>query len=220
MNGKNQQVAIVVSPELQVDKATFSKETEILVKAANALIVDNAETSVFASDKLGLIKIALSNMEKKRLSYTEGLNVSLKAINGDFRELKSPLEQAKTIVDGKIHKYRQQERERIEAETAKVLVEENKRQKIRDAHEAKGHKVTENPTLAKPLELSQVDPTPVRKDWVWEVADNSYDIPRKYLMLDTVMVNKAVKQGGIREIPGLRIFQKETLVNRRTERAF
>ena len=165
-----------------------------------------------------MIKSAIAKIEDKRLSFTKPLNDSLKAINSTFTELKAPLKAALEMVDRKIHSFRQKERERIEVETAKVQAEENKRQKLRDAHEAKGHKVTENPTLAKPLELTQVDPTPVRKDWRWET--NLFNqIPREFLQVDEIKVNKAVRDG-TRDIPGIRIFQKETLVNRKTAGAF
>ncbi len=206
--------------KLKLETDDDSVQSQAILKQANAVTVNSTEESVVASGRLGFIKSALKKIEDKRLSFTKPLNDSLREINSTFTALKEPLKRALVIVDGKIHVFRESERKRIEIETAKVMAKEAKAQKLRDAHEAKGHTVTENPVLAKPLELSQVDPTPVRKDWVWEVADNSYDIPRKYLMLDIVMVNKAVKQGGIREIPGIRIFQREILVNRRTERAF
>lgn len=202
---------------IEIETNELSKESNAFLKQANAVIVKNTEQSVQASDQLGLIKSALKKIEEKRLSFTKPLNESLRAINSTFAELKAPLNSALCVVDSKIHAFRSAERKRIEAETAKVLTEENKRQKLRDAHEAKGHKVTENPPLAKPLELTQVDPTPVRKDWVWEV-DHINQIPREFLMVDTVSINNAVRSGE-RMINGIRIFQKETLVNRKTARA-
>jgi hypothetical protein len=50
----------------------------------------------------------------------------------------------------------------------------------------------------------------LRKDWVWEVLDISM-IPGKYLMVDKVAVNQAVKSG-IREILGIRIYETESAI--------
>jgi hypothetical protein len=46
----------------------------------------------------------------------------------------------------------------------------------------------------------------LRKDWAWEEVDFNL-VPREYLMLDTKKLNQAVK-AGVREIPGIRIFEK------------
>jgi hypothetical protein len=50
----------------------------------------------------------------------------------------------------------------------------------------------------------------LRKDWVWDVLDISL-IPPKYLVVDKVAVNQAVKSG-IREIPGIRIYETESAI--------
>ena len=56
------------------------------------------------------------------------------------------------------------------------------------------------------------------KDWRWET--NLFNqIPREFLQVDEIKVNKAVRDG-TRDIPGIRIFQKETLVNRKTAGVF
>ncbi len=215
---KETQDHVLILPQFQSETKNLSVESQAFLKQANAVTVNSTEESVVASGRLGVLKAALKKIEDKRLSFTKPLNDSLREINSTFTALKEPLKRALGVVDGKIHAFRESERKRIEIETAKVLAKEAKAQKLRDAHEAKGHTVTENPVLAKPLELSQVDPTPVRKDWVWETEDARL-VTREYLEVNTTAVNNAVRAGE-RTIPGIRIFQKETLVNRRTERAF
>jgi len=44
-----------------------------------------------------------------------------------------------------------------------------------------------------------------RKVWKHEITDEA-QVPREYLMIDEAKVRQAVKQG-IREIPGVRIFE-------------
>ena len=209
---------IQIDSDIDLERKNLVEYSARYVQAADTVVVDSTESSLMASDNMGMIKSAIAKIEDKRLSFTKPLNDSLKAINSTFNEPKAPLNAALDMVDRKIHSFRQKERERIEAETAKVQAEENKRQKPRDAHEARGHQVTENPPLAKPLELTQVDPTPVRKDWRWE-TNNFNQIPREFLQVDEIKVNKAVRDGA-REILGIRIFQKETIVNRKTVGVF
>jgi hypothetical protein len=51
--------------------------------------------------------------------------------------------------------------------------------------------------------------TGMRKDWVAEVINHDL-IPRQYLMPDITAINAAVR-GGIREIPGVKIYEKESI---------
>jgi hypothetical protein len=50
----------------------------------------------------------------------------------------------------------------------------------------------------------------VRKIWTFEVVDLDA-VPRDYMSLDVDVVREAITKDGIREIPGLRIYQSETL---------
>lgn len=47
--------------------------------------------------------------------------------------------------------------------------------------------------------------TSLRDNWTWDVMDSNL-IPREYLTIDTVKVNKAVRGDKVREIPGLNIW--------------
>jgi hypothetical protein len=50
----------------------------------------------------------------------------------------------------------------------------------------------------------------VRKSWTFEVV-NLDQVPRDYMSLDTDVVREAISKDEIRDIPGLRIYQAETL---------
>src|SRR5438477_13045483 len=50
----------------------------------------------------------------------------------------------------------------------------------------------------------------VRRSWTFEVV-NLDQVPREYVSLDVPVVRAAITQDGIRQIPGLRIFQTEEL---------
>ena len=50
----------------------------------------------------------------------------------------------------------------------------------------------------------------VRRNWSFEVVDLDR-VPREYMSLDVTVVREAITRDGVREIPGLRIFQAEAL---------
>ncbi len=50
----------------------------------------------------------------------------------------------------------------------------------------------------------------VTRQWTFEVVDLDR-VPREYMSLDVAVVREAITKDGIRDIPGLRIFQSETL---------
>jgi hypothetical protein len=50
----------------------------------------------------------------------------------------------------------------------------------------------------------------VRKTWTFEVIDLNR-VPREYMSLDVEVVRDAIVKDGVRDIPGLRIYQSETL---------
>ena len=82
--------------------------------------------------------------------------------------------------------------------------EEAKRNKIRESHKKKGHKVH-----APAVVEADVGNSTVQKRWTFKVEDIT-KVPADYLIVDTAEVNNAIADG-VREIKGLKIFQKETL---------
>jgi hypothetical protein len=50
----------------------------------------------------------------------------------------------------------------------------------------------------------------VTHSWAFEIVDPEL-VPRYYLTLDSEMIRTAVTKDGVRDIPGLRIFQSEQL---------
>lgn len=71
--------------------------------------------------------------------------------------------------------------------------------------------------IAKPAELSRTRGdfgavASLRTRWTFAVTDLAV-VPREYLSLDTAKVNAAIK-AGVREAPGLRIFQEQSTIVR------
>lgn len=113
-----------------------------------------------------------------------------------------PLDEAEEVVKRKILKWRRTEAERS-AEEERILME--------------ARAVLKEAEIELP-DIDHVSPMPIEnkignvqavKRWTFEVIDAD-KIPRAYLILNTVSINSMIRQG-LRDIPGLRIYQEESL---------
>jgi len=182
------------------DVKVIEEETSILLKQADSYVIKSAQDVDLASEFLRKIKDVENRVEAKRLEFTKPLNESLKAINNTFRQLSEPLTQARKLLTEKILSWRRAEQERI-------AKEEERRRKIQEAHERAGHEVKAPIILERPE--TKMGDTQVRKVWNWELIDFS-KVPDIYKEINRVAINQAIRNGA-REIPGLEIFQEESL---------
>ena len=179
---------------------TVKSKVSSLVERANSFIVETIEDVSSASEFLKTIKGMENKVEEKRLEFIQPLNQSLKAINDTFRKLRMPLEQVRKSLSNKILSWRKEEEE-------KIRKEEERRRKIQEAHKKAGHEIKEVVELEKVK--ATIGSTRTKKVWTFEIVDFS-KVPDSYKELNSVAVNQAIRTG-VREINGLKIFQKEQL---------
>lgn len=202
------------------------------VSLAASAVVETAEHDEWATAILAEIARHRKHAEGLRLRFTRPLNESLKAINGTFRDLDGPLAAADKTLRQKVLAYRNAERTRIAEEEARLRAERN-------AAEAAARAAITNPATSIPdgqaalavadaaaeaLDLLAAPPAPtvktafgsstVRRDWDFEVTDLGL-VPTEYLLINGPAVRKAIDRG-VRDIPGIRVFQRETLAVRPT----
>jgi hypothetical protein len=194
MAKKKTETSIV--PVEVVQKA--ENEAMLMTKQAEAIQVTTTEQEEEAYLALTQIKQAIKTIENKRKEITKPLNASLKAANAMFKKLAAPFVEADRIVRDKVMDFRQAQEEKAQKEL-------ERRQKIQAAHEAKGHETHE--IIQPKVEVAKT--TVTTKRWTFELVDIN-KVSREYLVLDSVAVNKAIRNG-IREIDGLDIFQVEGL---------
>jgi paraquat-inducible protein B len=166
----------------------------------------------FANVILKHISQQMKMIEEKRKTFTQPLNQSLREINKTFKELTTPLQTADKILSDKVMAWRRVEQDKIRIEQERIAKEEARRRKIQDAHKRQGHEISEPIVMTKPKPLKEIDTTKTRKDWTIEIIDST-KIPREYLIVDERDIREAIRRG-IREIAGIRIDQKETMVRR------
>jgi len=171
------------------------------------------------------------------------INTSYKILQEPFRQAENNLKQAmlawrqaeqRRIEEERIRiVYENAERERIAreaAEKARVEAEELARKQAEDAglDETEVDEWVAESTQSVPEVVAEVEQVPedlakttkgtigsinVRKTWDFEVTNQS-EIPRAYCVPDEKRIRVAVR-AGVRDIPGVRIFEKETIAGGR-----
>lgn len=180
--------------------AISEKMAPVLIQV-DEVKVTNEDEAAKASMFLAKLKTSHDIVEKKRLSFTAPLNASLKEINGFFNPVRDAIKAKMNILGGKIIAWKT-------AEDQKIAKEEARRQAISDkAAEKRGEENT------KVVEVERVEKTigltTTKKVWTWELEDEKA-IPREYLLVNGIMLNQAIRDG-VRDIPGVKIYQKDIL---------
>jgi len=193
MSKKAKVTAIVARNEL----SAIESRTAAIVFPAHKLEVTTVEQENKALTILKAIKGQLDMIEEKRVSITQPINQSLRRTNDMFKKLSVPLTQADEIIRRKILAFRTEQDEKANREQAR-------REAIQESHRERGHETKE---LAPVVAETGNSVTEMR--WTYDVVDIR-KVPKEYVELNLGAIRKAII-GGMRNIPGLRIYQKPVL---------
>ena len=201
----------------RVLKRMYMPEIERMKEMAKALVVIDEESNNMAITMAGQSKKLAGVIEKKRkevicepYEFTKTVNTFVKVFSVALEEIERKLKRDMAGYLLQVRMKQAEDQRLADEEAAKVQAEFNVR-------------AAESQVVA-PVVVAAVIPTQkvfrsdtgaavhLRKDWKWEVTER-LDIPRQYLVVDTIAVNKAVS-AGVRDIPGFRIFELETAVIR------
>lgn len=195
------------------DAAVASLHTEALQfqSAADQLLIASDDDVTSATTDLSVIAKLKKAIEDKRKEYTQPLNDYLKVINDTFKTFTEPVLYADKLVRRKILDYRAEiDRQRQEVkEIARLKAEAAEREAVLTGQPI----IQPEPTLtiATPPDKYHGDNGMLGKVMIrkWELEDFS-KVPDEYKTIDSVKIGKVVR-AGIPSIPGIRIWQEETL---------
>lgn len=190
--------------------AVIRREAGSLVDTAHSLVISDEGSAITANDLLTFVATAKKKLEAQRVFLVKPLNDHVKNINAEFKEWVKPLDKADKVVRGKMLDFQREQEalrievERLEAERLAAIPD--------DLNEALAEDLPDLPTpVSRTIEGSQGS-TSVRKTWAYEVLDEGL-VPREYLTVDEGAILLAVREGA-RDIPGVRIYQQESLAVR------
>jgi hypothetical protein len=174
---------------------------EVKTDASAAIITE------MISQSAGLIKM----LEKKRKDTIYDCDQFVRAVNRFVKIYRDQVDAIVRVGKKKLGAYQyQKELKRREAEK-KAQDEVDRIQKEMDAKAEKGgFEPVKMPTIVAPRKADPVrtesGSASTRMVWKWKVS-NDNAIPRDYLMVDGKAIDAAIK-AGLREIPGISIFEE------------
>lgn len=209
----------------------YQQRAVAIRREAEALVVDSPEAKATAVDFLARVARLRRDAEATRTGLVKPFNDHVAGVNRVFKDVLGPVEQADRVVRDKTVAWDRTERQRAAEAAARAerarLESEAMLQEAERAEAAGKARVAEQlletavarENTAKAVATQAVAPprtvasgagsATTRMVWTFAI-DKEADIPREYLELNEARVRKAIIAGE-REIPGLRIFQTESL---------
>lgn len=199
------------------DNQVIALTTQVseIVSTADSLIVNDENDYITATDLLSLISKINKKLEEKRKELVKPYNEQVKKINDFFKGYTEPLDRANRTVKQKALTYKQdQERKRQEEERAIREALEKARKEAESQNKEVDIPAAETVVIPKliPTVRAGLGTSTVKKVWTFAIEDET-KIPREYLMVNEKKIREAIRKG-IREIPGVRIYQEEELAVR------
>lgn len=215
-----------------------------LVAMAERCEIETVEDLEKASDLLRFIKTTYKKAEDERKSITDPINKSVKALNAKFKTITDPLSAAEEKVKAKILAFEKERRRKAEEEAreqarlaAIAAAEEEARRKAQeeiDRAVEDGHIDIFADVEPEPIQIDEtaievpepiIHNAPVRgaygsttsivKRWTYRVTDISALAAFDPSLVITVSaeINRRIREG-VRDIPGLEIYQDEGISSR------
>jgi hypothetical protein len=196
----------------------YSEKIEVMKAQAEAHVVENDESNVKAVTMAGEAKRLSKKIEEKRKQIIDEPNTFVKSVNGFCKTFMEPLQSIEKVLKQKVGQYQyKQELARKEAEKKA----EAERLKLQAKLDKEAKKKGVEPVQVAPLVLPEEKTVTrtetgsaahIRKQWKAEVT-NEKEVPREFCSPDMKIINQAVKMG-VRDIPGVRIFEDVSTVLR------
>lgn len=211
--------------EISID-IKLQTAVDAAVSKANSMVVDTEETLTLATDIVKFIKEKAKQVEKERKDFVDPLNAHLKTINAKFKTLSEPLEAAEQILKGKMLTFqRKLEAENRAIEEAKRKEVEKYALEIAEKARLEGDEATAN-TMENQLEKIMEQPvniekvrgsvtgavSSIQKRWTFEIIDIQALAQARPELIEAKSgdIRKQIS-AGIRDIPGIRIYQEESM---------
>ena len=199
------------------DIQQYSNQIDVLVDIADGHVVENDESAKMAVELVSQVKKLFGNIESARKHHVAAPNDYVKAVNSFAKTFTERLMNIERTLKAKIGSYtyqieiRRREAEQLAREEAKKLQE-----KINQQAEEKGIEPVQvqEPVMPKTKESIRSDSgsAHIRHKWKGEIVDPALLPFPEYWEPSQKKVDEAIK-AGIREIPGVRIWEDiETVV--------
>lgn len=192
-----------------MESKSLQKSVSSLVSEMSSKKILSQDDYLFAAEWLKRNKTTQKSVKDHFSSDLEEAETKVKEIKKSRDVFLKPLLESETIVKKQLLDYDLKIQEEKEEAERKLLAAQEKG--LSDKTIRKYETALDSASSAPP----KVDGISTRKDWTFEILDESL-IPRSFLMPDGSKLSKHAKLNGDSvPIPGVRFFQKSTIVSRR-----
>jgi hypothetical protein len=198
----------------EITITAIKDQIESLASEGKALVITDNASYIEAGEFLKRIKQAQKKVDETRKGMTKPLDESKKKIMDLFRPVEARIADAEASVKDSLLTYQTEQAKRLEAEleAKRKRDEVELAEKIKDAEffgekdvEFGTSEVADMPVNVQPV----VSGISTKSVWTYEIENESL-IPMEYFSLDESKIKKAV-DFGIRNVPGLKIYQKQII---------
>ena len=189
------------------------KSGELEIKLQTFAITSTEDNTKAASFQ-GWLKGAQKELEKERKFLVDPLNKHIKDINAKYKPLTEKLTTLHEVIGSKMLVW-YNEQKRVSEETARKQQEAVDKEKQERREMGMGIADIADPVPQQTVESktqTNWGTSYVRKSWTFKIVDPT-KIPSKYYVLDEGIIRQEIRDG-VREIPGIEIFQEETMATR------
>ena len=203
---------------IQKELEQYKPKLAELEKQAKALKVTDNETFQISIDGAGTAKTLLKAIDGRKAEQTGPYREFINKVNNAAKFFTDPLKRVAEEFSRKGGDYqyqlelaRKKQQKAIE-EANRKLQEDLDKQAKQDGIEAPVVTPVKAPKPENVYHTEGGHSQHLRKPWVGEIEDPE-KVPHEYCIPDQKLINQAVKMG-VREIPGVKIYQKVTAVHR------
>lgn len=202
------QAATLATPPVSTMEKKLSKSSAEVVEQCISAVIETDEDAGKAADLAKIAKKQIAALEEERKLIVKPLNDVIKHVNGRFKKLTDPLNNAVDILRSKVSEFLTM---KDEAEKAARKTEADELRKeaesMRDIGDKAGAK--EAVSTAKQIEESETGSDIVhgsvssvhgRSEISWSIVDEK-KIPRKYYSIDEKKIDADIRSG--LSIPGV-----------------
>lgn len=193
------------------DLSPYREQIANMVKEAMALTVENDETNAIAVELGTQAKKLNKTIEAEKKRIIDQPNDFIKAVRNFCKSFQDDLVRVENITKQKVSTYgaKVELNRRKAEEAARKAIEELQKKIDKEAQKAgvEAPKI-ETPVMPESPKVTRTNSgtSYIRKEWTFEITE-PWNVPREYMKVDEQAIRKAVK-AGIREIAGVRIYQK------------
>lgn len=203
---------ITIRPDESVDVVKWNGFSLEAKKLAETIVISDPESQANAVDVLKRIKVFYKDVEDARKDKKNPFAEMVKRIDTAFKPITDTLLLAEGQIKAKVSTYLyecEKKRQKEEVERQKAY-EAQKADASEENIFGAGQQV-QAPAMILPKEQAKgtIATASQKSVWRWKVTDET-KVPREYLILDEVKLNKVVK-AGLRTIPGFEIYEDKTI---------